>query len=134
MGFYEDPHRIYETLKHGGNEESQNHAGTSFNILSHPHDNVTTQTLDEQEYTYAQVSDLDKRYSNSDPENHAMYHILEQPEEQERGDNFHSCPNNTILTNPDFIYAKDIEIPRRSSKDQKSGLRGKYISSAPSGF
>ena len=127
-GIYEDPDRIYETLKDDENAVSHNQAGTSFNSCNHPDDNVTTQTLDEQEYTYAHVSDLDKTNSNSDPESRAVYDVLEQPEEQETGDNFYSCPGNTVITNPpstelEYTYTNNTEIPRHSSKNQKPGTK-----------
>ena len=127
INYSKDPDRIYETLKDDGNEVLHNQAGTSSWNTSHPDDNVTTTPAsDQQEYSYAQVSDLDKKNSNSDPENHAVYHTLEQPEEQGAGDNFYSSPDNTIITNPsstelEYTYAKDTEIPRHSPKDQKPG-------------
>ena len=123
---YEDPDRVYETLKDDGNDVSHNQAGPSGCNSSHPDDNVTTTPAsDQQEYSYAQVSDLDRRNSNSDLENHAVYRTLEQPVEQGTGDNFYSCPGNTIITNPpstelEYTYAKDTEIPTHSSKDQTS--------------
>ena len=131
---YEDPDRVYETLTDDGNDLSHNQAGTSERDSSHPDDNITTTpTSDQQDYSYAHVSGLDKKNSNFDPENPPVYHILEQPEGQGAGDNFYSCPGSTIITTPpstelEYTYAKDTEIPRRSSKDEKPDTKEDSIS------
>ena len=86
----------------------------------------------ELEYTYAKDTDLPRVNVNQmtpakDPTSNAMYHTLEQPEQQS-GDSY-SYPDNTTVTNQgspelEYTYAKDTDIPRAIT-DTKGGSVGK---------
>ena len=104
---------VYHTLEQ---PEQQPEDGS----YSYPDNTSTGKPPPELEYTYAKDTDLPRVNVNQmtpakDPTSNAMYHTLEQPEQQ--SDDSYSYPDNTTVTNQaspelDYTYAKDTDIPR----------------------
>ncbi|CAB4014860.1 Tyrosine kinase receptor Cad96Ca, partial [Paramuricea clavata] len=123
---YEDPDRIYETLKEDGDEVPPNQPGTSSDIYSNPDSNmVGIPVSTEQEYTYANNTYLPRSSVGTKPttkepiRNGAVYETLEQPG-QMTDDDFYNYPDNTNIANPgsselEYIYAKDTDLPRATA-------------------
>ncbi|CAB4044570.1 Hypothetical predicted protein, partial [Paramuricea clavata] len=125
---YEDPDRIYETLKDDGDEVPPNEPGTSSDIYSNLDSNIvgTVPASTEQEYTYANDTDLHRSSVGAKPaakgpiRNGAVYETLEQPG-QRTDDDFYNYPDNTTIainhgsSELEYIYAKDIDLPRATA-------------------
>ena len=112
---YEDLDRIYETLK--DEEKVANQPGTSPGAYRYPGSNLSTAGLIEDEYTYAKDTDFSR--PEDENSNGAMYNTLQQPEELT--DDFYNYPDNTStaakspLSEQEYAYAKDTDIPRATS-------------------
>ena len=116
---------VYHTLE-------QPEQPTDDGTYSYPDNTNTGKPPPELEYTYAKDTDLPRVNVNQmtpakDPTSNAMYHTLEQPEQQ--SDDSYSYPDNTTVTNQgspelEYTYAKDTDIPRTIT-DTKGGSVGK---------
>ena len=121
---YEDPDRIYETLK--DEEKVANQPGTSPGAYRYPGSNLTTGESIEDEYTYAKDTDFSR--PEDENSNGAMYNTLQQPEELT--DEFYNYSDNTStaakppLSEQEYAYAKDTDIPRTTSSDASPATSG----------
>ena len=118
---YEDPDRIYETLK--GEENVANQPGTSPGAYRYPGSNLSAAGLIEDEYT----KDTDISRPEDENSNGAVYNTPEQSEEPT--DDFYNYPDNTSTTKPqlseqEYAYAKDTDIPKATSSDASSATSG----------
>ena len=122
---YEDPDRIYETLKDDEKEVAANKPGTSPDGYRYPDSKTSTGESMEEEYTYAKDTDFSK--PEDENSNGAMYNTLQQPEELT--DDFYNYPDNTSTTKPplseqEYAYAKDTDIPRATSSNESPATSG----------
>ena len=121
---YEDPDRIYGTLK--GDENVANQPGTSPGAYRYPGSNLSSAGSIEDEYTYAKDTDFSR--PENENSNDAVYNTLEQPEEPT--DEFYNYPDNTNtaakppLSEQEYAYGKDTGIPRATSSDASPAISG----------
>ena len=121
---YEDPDRIYETLK--DEEKVANQPRTSPGAYRYPGSNLSTAGSIDDEYTYAKDTDFSR--PEGENSNGVMYNTLEQPEEPT--DEFYNYPDNIItaakppLSEQEYAYTKDTDIPRATSSDASPAISG----------
>ena len=137
---YEDPDKIYETLKDEGYEVPINEPGITSDTYSCPDGDIVTNPLStEHEYAYAKETDFPKSGGGTKAEakeqinNSRVYETLEQSGEP-NDDSFYNYPENTITKAPEseleYAYAKDTDLPRISTDKtafpEKSGSNAVY--------
>ena len=90
----------------------------------------------ELEYTYAKDTDLPRVNVDTaakDPTSNAVYHTLEQPEQQP-DDGSHSYPDNTSIGKPppelEYTYTKDTDLPNPSQAPVYSTLEEPYVNNS----
>ena len=135
---YEDPERVYETLKDDGYEVPINELGITSDTYTFPDgDIITNPPSTEHEYAYAKETDFPKSSGGTNAEakeqinNTRVYETLEKSGEP-NDDSFYNYPENTITQPPEseleYAYAKDTDIPRIST--DKTALPQKLGSNA----
>lgn len=110
---YGNPDRTYETLRENENGVLHNQTELSLDINNQLYRNISNPASFEQEYTYAQGTQYPR---SSVGTNNAVYHTLEQPEQQP-DDGSYSYPDNTRIrklptSELEYTYAKDTDLPR----------------------
>jgi hypothetical protein len=133
-GIYEDPYRIYDTIKDDKKETDfpRSSVGMEPEAKGLINNGAVYETLSnndgfynypenkppayELEYTYAKDTDIprvniDKTEPQTPAAANAVYHTLEKEEEQPTTD-LYKHPGTNISTEPEYAYAKDNDVPR----------------------